>query len=348
MAQEPDSDDPNAGTPPGFVDGLFGWYEQLVTALGLGSPRRIFRIRRARAEYQERRAAQANIGRSVSYTHKTCPACGRLVERGSARCSYCQASVRWAPGPGVMRTLGLSMPHGSVAMTLIGVNVLAYIVTSIGTLRVAEGDSFGLLLASLFRPDMHLLYHMGGLHPYSVLAGEYWRLSTYQFLHGGAVHIFFNMFALFSLGPTTEDVYGPWKTAVIYWTTGVAAGITSLATTLFMYGPGYNGLTVGASGAIFGMIGVLIGHATRGGRSKTSHMREFLVRWAVYGLVMGFMLGADNAAHVGGLASGYLLGVIVPDGAPRLGLSTWAWRLAALAVGAAIAGGFIMAAMVPR
>jgi len=183
----------------------------------------------------------------------------------------------------------------------------------------------------------------------AVYLGEVWRLWTYQFLHGGILHIGFNVYALFSLGPTTEDVYGPSKTATLYWVTGVAAGLTTLLVRIWLtqrisWGP----MTVGASGAIFGLIGLLIGHATRRGGAQAAYLRGFLIRWAIYGLLMGFALGADNAAHVGGLVSGLVLGFIVPEGEPHRGAGAALWKASALLVALLTVGGFVAAALAPR
>jgi len=326
--------------------------ESAATSVGLGSPRNIFRIRKARASWESRREADANLGRSVSYTHKACPACGRLVERAKADCPYCGASVRWAPGPGLMRSLGLSMPHGSAAMALIAANILLYAITTFATMSSTGQDP----VSALFRPGSNVLFRMGSLDSGAVLLGQVWRLWTYQFLHFGALHILFNMMALFSLGPTSEDVYGPWKTIVVYWATGVGAGLVSMGMRLLSVGHGVFQIdphillhrlpaTVGASGSIFGLIGVLIGHSIRRGGAQGAYMRRFLVQWAVYGLVMGFVIGADNAAHVGGLATGFLLGLVVSD-RRLLGPRVLAWRLAGLTVVVLILFGFASAALV--
>src|SRR5207244_8345261 len=121
------------------------------------------------------------------------------------------------------------------------------------------------LITATFRPDQRTLLDLGGLYaPWIVNDGQIWRLWTYQFLHGGALHIFFNLYALLSLGPATEDVYGPARTAALYWITGLGAGAISLGWRLFWYfftgGASHLPLMIGASGAIFGLIGLLIGH----------------------------------------------------------------------------------------
>lgn len=341
MVDGPDQGEPNPTPFPG--DAFWRTIESAVNSIGLGTPRTIFKIRKARAQWEARRAADANIGRGVTYTHKACPGCARLVERRRGTCPYCGANVRWAPGPGLMRWLGLSVPHGSAAMALVGANMLLYAITTIAS-STSTGHS---LLGALFAPDLHVLYNMGGLDAGSVLQGQIWRLWTYQFLHFGALHIFFNLMALLSLGPTSEDVYGPAKTMALYWTTGVVAGMVSLFMKLYQFwssgGQRYPAITIGASGAIFGLIGLLIGHSIRRGGAQGAYLRTFLVRWAVYGLIMGFALGADNAAHVGGLASGFLLGLVVPE-RPPMGRVALLWRIAAFAAIGLTLYGFTAAA----
>jgi rhomboid protease GluP len=328
-----------------FWDGV----EKIATASGMASPRMLFKIRRARARWEERAEERANLERGITYSHKACPACGRLVDRSAARCPYCDANVRWAPGPGIARSLGLTMPHGSVAMTLIGLNLILFAVSTFASARVFGEDTTHGVVRSLFSPDLRTLYNMGGLSALPVFEGQYWRLLTYQFLHGGALHIFFNLFALFSLGPTTEDVYGPSKTLCLYLATGVAAGVTTIGFRTLLTGrvmllP----VTIGASGAIFGLIGLLIGHATRRGGAHGAYLKSFLIRWAIYGLIMGFLIGADNAAHVGGLVSGIVFGFLVPEGEPTHAPGTVLWRFAAALAGGLTLLAFVAAAMAPH
>jgi len=365
MVDGPEPGEPQPTPFPG--DAFWRMVESAATSVGLGSPRNIFRIRKARARWEARHEASRNLSRGVTYTHKACPACGRLVERGKAECPYCGANVRWAPGPGLMRSLGLSIPHGSTAMALVAANIALYVITTLATMAsppadplAAEPDRLSALLGALFSPASPVLYHMGSLDAGAVLAGQVWRLWTYQFLHFGVIHIFFNMMALLSLGPMTEDVYGPWKALVVYWGTGVAAGLTAMGMRL-MTAARYFGVdplgidphylihvlpaTVGASGSIFGLIGVLIGHTIRRRGTQLARMRPVFIQWALYGFVMGFFLHADNAAHLGGLAFGIVLGLIVSD-RRSMGASLKVWRLAGVAVVILIVYGFAVAALV--
>ena len=96
-----------------------------------------------------------------------------------------------------------------------------------------------------------VLVHFGANFGPFTLSGQWWRLLTYMFLHGGLMHIAFNMWCLWDLGALCESLYGRWTFAAIYFITGIAGGVASV---------GWNPrvLSVGASGAIFGLAGALI------------------------------------------------------------------------------------------
>jgi rhomboid protease GluP len=150
--------------------------------------------------------------------------------------------------------------------------------------------------------------------PYT-LSGEWWRLLTYMFLHGGAMHIFFNMWCLWDLGRLCESLYGRWTFAAIYLITGIAGGLASIG-----WNPGV--LSVGASGAIFGLAGALIASFYLGEfslpRAAISGTLRSLVIFAVFNLGFGQLFGGiDNACHIGGLVSGLALGALIARLAPQ-------------------------------
>jgi membrane associated rhomboid family serine protease/Tfp pilus assembly protein PilF len=158
------------------------------------------------------------------------------------------------------------------------------------------------------------LVHWGANYgPYTV-GGQWWRLLTCVFVHGSFLHIAFNMWGLWNLGSLAESLYGHWTFGGVYLITGIAASVASVVWNA-------NVLSVGASGAIFGIAGALIASFYLGGFSlPQTHVRGTLISLVVfagYSLVVGAgSRGIDNAAHVGGLVSGLILGVLIARIAP--------------------------------
>ena len=145
-------------------------------------------------------------------------------------------------------------------------------------------------------------------------SGQWWRLLTCVFIHGGLLHIAFNMWCLWDLGRLAESVYGHWTFAVVYLITGLSASLTSLA-----WNPAV--LSVGASGAIFGIAGALLASFYLGEFSLpraaiTGTMRS-VAMFVGYNLIFGAVMArTDNAAHVGGLVMGLILGALIAKVAP--------------------------------
>jgi membrane associated rhomboid family serine protease/Flp pilus assembly protein TadD len=150
--------------------------------------------------------------------------------------------------------------------------------------------------------------------------GQLWRLITAMFVHIGLAHLLINMWCLYELGALTEHIYGRWSMLLLYGLTGIAGGVASLARNPTI-------VSAGASGAVFGLAGVLITSLTLG--KLAAPRRELLVAlasllaFAAYNLTYGFLKGGfDNGAHVGGLISGLLLGIAVSNNA-RGTRQTW-------------------------
>ncbi len=147
------------------------------------------------------------------------------------------------------------------------------------------------------------------------LSGEWWRLLTNVFVHGGLIHIAFNMWCLWNLGQLCESLYGRWTYAAIYLICGLGASLASAA--WHPYVP-----SVGASGAIFGLAGALITALKLGEfsvpRSALSGTLRSLGAFVVYNLIFGFVLpGVDNTAHIGGLITGLIVGALIALIAPQ-------------------------------
>jgi rhomboid protease GluP len=154
----------------------------------------------------------------------------------------------------------------------------------------------------------------------AVLGGEWWRLLTAVFVHGSILHLIFNMYALFIVGPIVEAMYGRPLYLTFYLLCGLAGSIASF---LFLANP-----SVGASGAIFGMFGLLAVSTYvhkpalgRQARALTGQIVMLIVINLVIGFGVGGVFGAqiDNAAHIGGLIAGAWLGLtVVPRGMSTL------------------------------
>lgn len=135
--------------------------------------------------------------------------------------------------------------------------------------------------------------------------GQWWRLVTSMFLHGGIVHLLLNGWGFFQLGALFETWLGSIRLLLVYFASGIAG---SLASAFFSEVP-----SVGASGAIFGVLGALIAFLVRRHQLLTPQAKSLLfqlVGWAVINVFFGFTSpGIDNAAHLGGCAAGFLLGL---------------------------------------
>jgi rhomboid protease GluP len=150
--------------------------------------------------------------------------------------------------------------------------------------------------------------------PYTI-GGQWWRLLTCVFVHIGIPHIALNMWCLWGLGRLAESVYDRWTFGAVYLITGVAASVASLA-----WNP--IGVSAGASGAIFGIAGALISAFYVGEfslpKAVVSGLLMSVLKFAGYNLVLGAFLGhTDNAAHVGGLVTGLILGALIARLAPQ-------------------------------
>jgi rhomboid protease GluP len=144
----------------------------------------------------------------------------------------------------------------------------------------------------------------GALVPALVAQGESWRLLSSVFLHSGIAHLGFNMLSLYFLGSFTEEAFGRGRFLALYLLSGVSGGLA------YLYFGGFNEAAVGASGAIFGLLGGVMGYALRRG---TFSWQNPLIRQLVILLALNLYLGfsipnISNTAHLGGLAGGFVFG----------------------------------------
>lgn len=155
------------------------------------------------------------------------------------------------------------------------------------------------------------LYDIGAIIRWDEMAfrGEYWRILTAMFLHASVLHWAANSWALFQLGSLFETMFGSARFALTYFVTGLFASICS---SMFMHP---NSVGVGASGAILGILGAFFFSIKRSplwrNEPWTRRLLSQLLFWAGVNIVLGVVVkNIDNVAHIGGLVSGTLLGLM--------------------------------------
>jgi rhomboid protease GluP len=152
--------------------------------------------------------------------------------------------------------------------------------------------------------------------------GQWWRLVTAGFLHGGLLHILMNSWVLFDLGAQVEELFGASRMWVIYFISSVCGFLLSA-----VWAPGVP--SIGASAAVFGLIGAMIAMGVTNRGPMGAAIRSLYIRWAIYGLLFSLFGNIDMAAHIGGLIAGFGVGYVA--GTPRHeGSSTeQVWRILA-------------------
>src|SRR5882672_253698 len=217
---------------------------RLGDSLGARGARWQWKKQNWRRLLDERVSGWENLERGVRARTRMCRECRTLVQRGDRTCPSCGASLSGVPGGGPARLLALLFPSVRPATTiLITANVAISLLLLItwGTNEQSSG-LFGFLNAP---PGAY--YVFGEKLPLAFMRGEFWRLVTANYLHGGLLHLLMNCYALSLLGPLVEDAFGSRKFFVIYTVCGVCAFTVSM-----LFSPGFS---VGASGALFGLMG---------------------------------------------------------------------------------------------
>jgi rhomboid protease GluP len=241
-----------------------------------------------------------------------CPHCRAFITTDDRVCPYCNTPVgaravdRRDPG----EILGGLIPHARFTTTLILlINTGLYIAMAVYSMRSGRGSLMGL--------DGETLVNFGAMYPPLIAMGQWWRLITAGFLHGSIMHILMNSWVLFDLGAQAEEFYGTSRMLVIYIVSTVVG---------FWASAHWAHLSVGASAGIFGLIGAMIAFGVKERSSYGSALRGFYVRWALYGLVLGFIIpNIDMAAHIGGLAAGFAVGYIA-EGPRMVGRVEQVWK----------------------
>ena len=235
-----------------------------------------------------------------------CPACGSLVGVRDDKCYNCGRANPglWGFGP-MLRQLGGDMGFVPIVM---GGSTILYILSLVAT--IGSGASLGMDgIFSFMAPSLPALFLFGASGAVPVFGfGRWWTVLSATWLHGGLLHILFNMLWVRDLGPTTAEVVGPSRTIIIYTVAGVCGFFLSSLAGIGLAGlpiPLLHGaqFTIGASASIFGLLGALVHYGRlSGSRLMHSTAMRYAVILFVFGLVMP---GVDNFAHLGGFLGGY-------------------------------------------
>lgn len=176
-----------------------------------------------------------------------------------------------------------------LTLGIIGINIIIFIVSAI-------------ISKSIINIDGQVLLDLGGKFGPLIDKGEFFRLVTSNFLHGGIIHLAFNMYALYSIGPQIEELYGRMKYIIIYFLSGIGCSLLS-------YYMLPDTLSIGASGAIFGLLGALFIFAIKNRNSLKNGAIGNLVMVIGVNLYIGMTLpNIDNYGHIGGLIVGIIIG----------------------------------------
>jgi membrane associated rhomboid family serine protease len=190
-------------------------------------------------------------------------------------------------------------------------------------INVAVFASMTLTGVSFLSPTSAQLLKWGANWGPLSLTTQPWRILTSNYVHIGIIHIGFNMWCLLNLGALAQRIFDRWTYLLIYTATGVAGSIASLAWHPTVIG-------AGASGAIFGLAGALISALYLGKlpipKEAIQSTMKSLLLFAAYNLFFGLSQGIDNAAHIGGLASGLVLGAFLSKHLTGSAESRQQWR----------------------
>ncbi len=266
------------------------WIRAIGDLLGLNGTRLQWRLIRFQESIRRRLANAGNRSRRVTFRNKLCTRCRALVDTSEPSCPRCGAHVLPRSVTRLGQLIDFVAPKHAPMITLLVISCAVFFVIPL----FWSGPS------ALMLPNRTDLTRLGALVPELVFYRNDWhRLITYGFLHANLIHIGFNLTALIQIGPFLEEEIGSARLFVVYMVSLIGAGLadTWLRLTTMTY-------IVGASGAVFGLIGFSIIYGQFSGR-RGLELRNMMLRWALFGLGFGFLVpGIDNIAHIGGCLSG--------------------------------------------
>ena len=237
-----------------------------------------------------------------------CPACGSLVGISATKCHECGTNLTFS-----LVALGRSLggfisAEAPITYLVFVINILLFVVSMLATNKQQGGANiFGGISGQV-------LLEFGASQPLAIQSGEWWRLVMPMFLHIGLLHFGMNTMALLDFGPRVESTYGSPRFLFLYVFTGIFGFVTSVIWNF--YWRGGHGVSAGASGALCGLLGVILGTTIGQKGRQAQETRSQMTRMIIYLVIMGFFFSVDNAAHFGGLVCGLLFGKLFAERLP--------------------------------
>jgi rhomboid protease GluP len=229
-----------------------------------------------------------------------CPGCGRLISTSSPECIHCgrKNPGLYGFGPDIRRFLS---GFERIDKLIIGFCSILYVISLlIDPMAIFRSNG----IFEILSPSGEALYKMGMTGAGFLANGSWWTMFTAVYLHGNLLHVVFNMLWVSQLGVAVNNLFGPART----WSIFSLAGVFGFLVSNLLGVPA----TIGASGAIFGLLGALVYY----GRSRGGYFGWALYRqvgtWAIVLFLFGFIMpGVNNFAHAGGFIAGYAAAMLL-------------------------------------
>jgi rhomboid protease GluP len=240
-----------------------------------------------------------------------CPNCGRLINATAAQCIHCGYKN---PGRKGISSFFKILDQGSIdiikiiTVFCITLFILSLIIDPSAILEIRS-------VLDILSPSTEALNRLGMTSIIAMIHKKWWTVITAIYLHGGLLHILFNLLWIRQLGPMIEQLFGRSRFIIIFTISGILGFVlsNSIGLVLFLLQLSRSAYsTIGASGSIFGLLGALVFYGKhRGGSFGESISKQFLT-YAIVIFIMGFLMsGINNWAHAGGFIGGYLTAMLL-------------------------------------
>ncbi len=228
-----------------------------------------------------------------------CPSCKRLISANAEECVHCgmKNPNLWGLGGALRKIFGGQITFIPMITAVCIVYYALSLLVDPRNIKLALGFDF-------LGPSNNSLLNLGAAGTIPMKIGNWWSLITAIYLHGGALHIFFNLYWLQQLGPPLEEFFGVSRTFIIF----TVAGVLGFLFSNFFAIP----FTIGASGSNFGLLAALIYYGRKRGGTFGQAIYRQVGQWAIVLFAMGFLFpGINNWAHAGGFVGGWVAAALL-------------------------------------